>query len=154
MSAMENKTVEVMLAPLVPDDLAIDDSDPVFSHIQNLLKGKSAIALGPGIPRGPGMKSFIQRLIRESPIPLIIDADGLNELAQDLSCLQQATVPILLTPHPGEMSTLTGKSTADIQMDRLTVSTNFAQLLRHLMVASVSIPRETPEWAVAAPVMF
>jgi NAD(P)H-hydrate epimerase len=127
MRAMENKTVESMLAPLVPDGMEVDGSDATFSHFAQLLPGKAAIAVGPGILRGPGMAAFIQRLVRESPVPIVIDADGLNELARDLSCLRDATVPVLLTPHPGEMSTLTGKPVAEIQADRIAAASQLAQ---------------------------
>jgi NAD(P)H-hydrate epimerase len=124
--AMETKTREVMLAPLLPAGHPLGDSEPVFKHLQGLLQGKSALALGPGIPRGPEMTAFLARLVRESPVPLVIDADGLNELAVDLSCLRDATVPTLLTPHPGEMSRLTGLGVAEIQADRLQVAREFA----------------------------
>jgi ADP-dependent NAD(P)H-hydrate dehydratase / NAD(P)H-hydrate epimerase len=127
MRAMENKTVEVMLAPLTPDAMEVDDSDAIFGPLVALLDGKAAIAIGPGIPRGPGMAAFIRRLVRESPIPIVIDADGLNELAHDLSCLRQATVPVLLTPHPGEMSTLTGRAVPEIQADRLRAAVQLAE---------------------------
>lgn len=127
MRAMECKTVEVMLAALAPDGMEIDDGDRVFGHLRTLLEGKSAIALGPGIPRGPGMAAFIRRLVRESPVPIVIDADGLNELATDLSCLRKATVPVLLTPHPGEMSTLTGIPVPEIQAARIATAKTFAE---------------------------
>jgi NAD(P)H-hydrate epimerase len=127
MRAMECKTVEVMLAALAPDGMEIDDSERVFGHFRALLEGKSAIAVGPGIPRGPGMAAFIRRLVRESPVPIVIDADGLNELAADLSCLRQATVPVLLTPHPGEMATLTGIPVSEIQAARVATAKAFAE---------------------------
>jgi len=127
MQAMESKTREVMLAPLVPDGAAVDDSDAVFGHLGRLLQGKHAVAIGPGIPRGPGVQAFICRLIREATVPIVVDADGLNELAGGLECLAQATVPVLLTPHPGEMSRLTGKTVDEIQSDRLGAGSSFAQ---------------------------
>lgn len=126
MQAMEAKTREVMLAPLVPEGLEADDSDEVFSHVQALLAGKAAVALGPGIPRGPRMRALIGRLIRESTIPLVVDADGLNELAEIADCCEEASVPILLTPHPGEMSTLCGLTVGEVQANRLDVARDFA----------------------------
>ena len=127
MRAMESKTVETMLAPLMPEGKDLLDTSAVFSHVQGLLRGKTAVALGPGIPRGPGMRTFISWLIRESAIPLVVDADGLNELALDLSALQEATVPVLLTPHPGEMARLTGMPVAEIQAERLATARDFAR---------------------------
>jgi len=127
MGAMEAKTLELMLAPLVPDGETESDSDVVFDHLRRLLKGKSAIAIGPGIPLGEGMAALLARLVRESPVPMVVDADGLNLL--DLASVQQARVPILLTPHPGEMSRLTGYGMAEIQADRLNKARDFA--LKH-----------------------
>ena len=127
MRAMEAKTVECMLAPLVPQGMELDGSDQIFNHFRALLQGKTAVAIGPGIPRGPGMQAFLGRLVRESPVPVVIDADGLNELAHDLGALKEAMVPILLTPHPGEMARLTGETTETIQADRLGIARDFAQ---------------------------
>jgi NAD(P)H-hydrate epimerase len=127
MRALECKTLEVMLAELVSEDAELDDSDRVFGPLHKLLEGKSAIALGPGIPRGAGMAALIRRLLRESALPIVIDADGLNELAGDLACLRQARVPVLLTPHPGEMATLAGLSVAEVQANRLEVARQFAE---------------------------
>jgi NAD(P)H-hydrate epimerase len=127
MRAMEAKTREVMLAPLSPDGVEVDDSVAVFDHCLQLLKGKAAVAIGPGIVRGPAMQRFICRLVRESTVPIVVDADGLNELAGTLHCLEHATVPVLLTPHPGEMSRLTGLSIDEIQADRIGVAADFAQ---------------------------
>jgi hydroxyethylthiazole kinase-like uncharacterized protein yjeF len=125
MRAMEAKTREVMLAPLVPGP-AVDASDEVFRHVHQLLAGKAAVAIGPGIPRGPGMQAFIGRLVQESTVPLVVDADGLNELAGVPDCCMEASVPILLTPHPGEMATLTGLSVSEVQANRLEVARDFA----------------------------
>lgn len=128
MRAMEAKTREVMLAPLVPEGAEVDDTDQIFDHVHNtLLPGKAAIAIGPGIPRGSGMRNFICRLVSESPIPMVVDADGLNELAQIQDCLEKTTVPVLLTPHPGEMATLTGRSVSEIQDDRVDSARSYAQ---------------------------
>jgi len=73
------------------------------------------------------MQAFISWLVRQSAVPMVVDADGLNELALDLSALQEATVPILLTPHPGEMARLTGKPVSQIQAERLVFARDFAR---------------------------
>ncbi len=127
MKAMESKTVEVMLAPLWPEGKDLRDTQAVSAHVQSLMRGKTAVAIGPGIPRGPAMQAFIGWLVRSSPVPLVVDADGLNELALDLGALQEATVPILFTPHPGEMARLTGKPVPEIQAERLVTARDFAR---------------------------
>jgi len=72
------------------------------------------------------MQALIARLVRESTVPMVVDADGLNELAGVLDSLEHATVPVLLTPHPGEMSRLNGLTVAEIQADRINSTGSFA----------------------------
>jgi hydroxyethylthiazole kinase-like uncharacterized protein yjeF len=66
-------------------------------------------------------------LIQASPVPLVIDADGLNLIAEDPDILSKRQSPIVLTPHPGEMARLSGQSTADIQSDRIGHARSFAK---------------------------
>ena len=121
--ALDAKTREVMTERLCDDDepLAID-----WAGAEALLRGKSAVALGPGIPRGDGMAAFVARLVRECPLPMVIDADGLNHLAADATPLRGARAPRVLTPHPGEMARLCGLTTAEVQADRLGTARTFA----------------------------
>ena len=58
--------------------------------------------------------------------PMIIDADGINALAANIDILKNIKAPVILTPHPGEMSRLTGMSIADIERDRVNVARRFA----------------------------
>src|SRR4029453_18721586 len=81
--------------------------------------GKDAAVLGPGIGVTPATRALTRWLVESSPLPLVIDADGLNCLAGDLACLDRKRGPIVLTPHPGEMARLAGLSTAEVQADRL-----------------------------------
>ena len=57
---------------------------------------------------------------------MIIDADGINALAANIDILKNIKAPVILTPHPGEMSRLTGMSIADIERDRVNVARRFA----------------------------
>lgn len=123
---LEVKTTEAMTLPL-------DDAGKGFLGDKNgdailgSLTGKDAMAIGPGISRDPETVLLIQKLLRESALPLVIDADGLNALAEDVSVLLQKKTPALvLTPHPGEMSRLTGLSIDQIEYDRITVARDFA----------------------------
>ena len=60
-------------------------------------------------------------------MPLLVDADGLNCLSQDVGTLSEATGPRLVTPHPGEMGRLVGLSAREVQQDREGAATQFAQ---------------------------
>jgi len=88
--------------------------------------GKQAVVLGPGIGRHDETEHFVREFASACPVPLIIDADGLNSLDEGASCLAAREAPTLLTPHPGEMSRLSGLSTAEVQADRENVATRLA----------------------------
>lgn len=119
--ALECKTREVMLAPLLPaGQVDLDDSDATFAQLAALLQGKSALAVGPGMPRGQGSVRFMKRLLSEVEIPTVIDADGLNALVGQTDVLSQAKGAVVLTPHPGEMARLVERSVAEVQADRVT----------------------------------
>lgn len=87
--------------------------------IRELALGMSVLALGPGLGRAEATTALVRELVPASPVPLVIDADGLNALAGRLEILRGLAVPAVLTPHPGEMARLTGASVAAIQADRL-----------------------------------
>ncbi len=90
------------------------------------LHGKSAVAFGPGIGVSGETQRITRWLLKNSPVPLLIDADGLNCVASRVDMLKTAKVPVVLTPHPGEMSRLAALSTPDIQARRLEVARQFA----------------------------
>ncbi|MFQ5901887.1 MAG: NAD(P)H-hydrate dehydratase [Thermodesulfobacteriota bacterium] len=123
---MEEKLTEVMTHPFSgtggktfgPDD--IDD-------IKELLKGKKALAIGPGLTTGPDVKKLVLRLIEEVDIPMVIDADAISCLAGDTEVLLRVKAPIVLTPHPGEMARLKDTTSDMIQRDRLHVARKFAE---------------------------
>jgi len=94
--------------------------------MEQLLAGKTLVALGPGIGGAPETVEFVRELVRETDLPLVIDADGLNALAGSLKCLAGRQRVRVLTPHPGEMARLAGRSVADIQAGRLESATSFA----------------------------
>lgn len=77
-----------------------------------------AVAAGCGLTDCPDTREIILALLRECECPLILDADGLNVLRGDLEPLRQAKAPVLLTPHPGEFSRLTGMNMVDIENSR------------------------------------
>jgi len=90
----------------------------------------SVVAIGPGLSRNKSTQAFIRRLIILCKKPLIIDADGLNALSSRLKLLKKAAVNnkgIVLTPHPGEMSRLTGKAITDIEKNRQKYAAEFAK---------------------------
>ena len=94
--------------------------------MERLMEGKSLVAVGPGIGGAPETVEFVRELVRETDVPMVIDADGLNALAGALDCLNGKGGVRVLTPHPGEMARLAGITTAGVQSNRLEVARGFA----------------------------
>src|SRR5262249_11039585 len=82
-------------------------------------EGKQALVIGPGIPRGGETAKLLKAFLEELRVPCVLDADALNALGGELDLLRHAAAPVLLTPHPGEAARLLGKSTQEIQGDRV-----------------------------------
>lgn len=90
---------------IFPVDLPDLLSDP--SAHENFLDRQNAVVIGPGLGRSTDRREGLERLIPRLSCPAVVDADGLNNLADDLSVFRR-DVPIVLTPHPGEASRLLG----------------------------------------------
>ena len=99
------------------------------------------IALGPGIGRAPETSRFARALVARAPQPTIVDADGLNAIAEDASILASAQAARILTPHPGEMARLAGLGSPGTRYriaspfhDRLRAAAEFATEFRVILV--------------------
>ncbi|MCX7599821.1 MAG: NAD(P)H-hydrate dehydratase, partial [Armatimonadetes bacterium] len=94
-----------------------------------------AVALGPGIGRHPETAQLVQRLVAAIEAPLVIDADGLNCLADvDPGVLTQRPGPTIITPHPGELARLLQADVPTLQADRLGSARAAAGLFRCVVV--------------------
>lgn len=91
------------------------------------LPSASAVLFGCGVGRGAGAAEVLRFLIKNVYQPLIIDADGINLLSENIDLLKERPAPTLLTPHPGEMSRLTGLTAAEINADRVSAARKFAE---------------------------
>ncbi|MBI5875819.1 MAG: NAD(P)H-hydrate epimerase [Deltaproteobacteria bacterium] len=98
-----------------------------FKGIMSFIRDKKVIVLGPGLTTAEPVRKLVLRLVRESKIPLVIDADGINCLAKDVNVLKYAKATIILTPHPGEMARLVGLKAKDVQADRIGIASGFAK---------------------------
>ncbi len=86
----------------------------------------SACAIGPGLSTHYETVQVVRNLIQRLAIPMVIDADGLNAIAGSVAILKKVKAPVVLTPHPGEMGTLLGLSSVDVQKDRIGIASEFA----------------------------
>jgi NAD(P)H-hydrate epimerase len=87
------------------------------AHIAEAAASRSAVVLGCGLGRAEGTSAFVNALVPRIEKPLLIDADGLYGL--DLAPLREHTRPAVLTPHPGELSRLSGLSVETLSQDRV-----------------------------------
>jgi len=96
-----------------------------------LVEKRTVVAIGPGLGQEAEAQQFALRLIdlcgsSEKPIPMVLDADCLNAIAQHNYKLDGHGRTIVLTPHPGEMARLVGKSIADVEADREGIARTYA----------------------------
>ena len=90
------------------------------------LEGKTVVAIGPGLGTSEANRELVAQVIRETTTPLVVDADGLTALSgiEDWSAGSDLVV---LTPHPGEMARLKGRSNAEVQASRVEAARSLAQ---------------------------
>jgi ADP-dependent NAD(P)H-hydrate dehydratase / NAD(P)H-hydrate epimerase len=102
-------------------------STNALGRIVELAKGKTVIAIGPGISRDPQTSELVRALVAKLQLPTVVDADGLNAFEGRTAELNGKDRTLVITPHPGEMARLVGSSIAEVQKDRLAVARNFAR---------------------------
>jgi len=121
------------VAPLVMEAIVngLEDEDGIVSYgsrgqLIRSLKRASAFAIGPGLSKSSGLLKLLEEVILEAEVSGVIDADGLNLLSQDVDLLLKSKNTLIVTPHPGEMSSLTGMSVREIQSDRIGCARDFS----------------------------
>lgn len=125
-TVFEQKLIEVMTYPL-PDEGKGFFIEKNVNQILLEANKFDVVLLGNGLGRNEETKEFVLKLIKELKKPLVIDADGLNLLAEDTSILKEKSAPIIITPHYMEMSRLTGKDIEQIKKDPVNAAVEFAQ---------------------------
>jgi NAD(P)H-hydrate epimerase len=108
-------SIESMSLPL-PAGPTGQLAEEAAAKLLQATEGKDALALGPGL--GSEAAPAIRRVVLECPLPLVLDADGVNAFAGRAAELAGRRAAAVLTPHPGEMARLLGIATAEVQADR------------------------------------
>ncbi|MBQ4338563.1 MAG: NAD(P)H-hydrate dehydratase [Clostridia bacterium] len=123
--AVVPKLTEPLMLPLPCDEKGFMSADavPVLLEAQ---KRASASLIGCGIGLTDGTKEVVYSFIKNATKPLIIDADGINAVACNIDILKAAKAPIVMTPHPGEMSRLCGKEICEILENPIETALRFA----------------------------
>lgn len=139
---------ELMTEPLASTKLGtIAAANRNANRIHALTQGKTLLAVGPGLGTHKDTQKFITSLVRQTPLPVILDADGLNGFAgraRDL--VRRKTQHLALTPHPGEMARLLGVSNATVQADRLAIALKAAKAWQaHIILKGFHTILATPD---------
>jgi ADP-dependent NAD(P)H-hydrate dehydratase / NAD(P)H-hydrate epimerase len=121
---LEVKLTEVMTVPL-PETGTGHLSQAAWEDVEALFRGKTALAIGPGLSTHPETVELVRKTVSKCPLPMVIDADGLNAIGRRTGVLEQTAHRTVLTPHPGEMARLTGIQAAEIQRDRIKAADQF-----------------------------
>ncbi|WP_022664097.1 bifunctional ADP-dependent NAD(P)H-hydrate dehydratase/NAD(P)H-hydrate epimerase [Desulfospira joergensenii] len=132
-SVLEPQVIEPMTFPLAETKKG-SLSLAAKKAVLGLADGRQALALGPGIGTHEETKKLVCELIKEIEIPMVIDADGLNSIADRPDILKSARAPVVLTPHPGEMARLGATTPARIQEDRPGMAGKFAKEYQVILV--------------------
>ncbi|MBI3667028.1 MAG: NAD(P)H-hydrate dehydratase [Acidobacteria bacterium] len=118
-SAVVAHAPELMTEPLPETELGtVSPAAFDYQRFEKIAANKDVIAIGPGLGTNDETQGFIRKVVRESSQRLVLDADALLQ--------ENVRAGAVLTPHPGEMSRLTGMPTAEIQRRRVEVAREFA----------------------------
>lgn len=115
---------EAVCVPVKQADSGTFDSDSI--DIENLSEKTTAILFGCGVGKSKDINKILEKLIKTSIVPTVLDADGINALSSNIDLLKESKAPVIITPHPAEMARLCKKSVAEVENDRVNTARNFA----------------------------
>ena len=112
--------------------LGFSDVNGVFSgedtgKILKKVNSSDVCAVGMGMGRSAGVNALVWNVLENSEKTLVIDADGINAVSENIDILKKLKVKAVLTPHPGEMSRLIKMPVSDLQKDRVKTACGFAE---------------------------
>lgn len=125
---LEEKITEVMTAPLPETEDGTIHSRAIH-HIDRWLQWSHVLALGPGLSTHPETQTFVRSFLGKADKPIVIDADGINNLAGQFDLIRNYPSDIVFTPHVGELSRLIGVSQKDILANRISILQEWAPRL-------------------------
>jgi len=126
-STVQKKIANVIMTWPLPQTTDQTISLFAFNEIKKQYTNYAAIAIGPGLSFQANTKKFILKIISTSTQPLVIDADGINALKNNLHILKKTETPKILTPHPGEMARMLEESKSMVEKNRKKIASEFAR---------------------------
>ncbi len=132
-NAISPKTFEQILVPLESNKSGRISQNSV-KRIEKELEKCSCVVVGCGMGNDEDTKTVTEYVIRNSQVPVILDADGINCIKDNIDIIDSAKAPIILTPHPKEMSRITGLDVSEIQENRLKAVNDFTKSHKCILV--------------------
>jgi NAD(P)H-hydrate epimerase len=131
--ALESKLLEVVKIPL--EQTAQETISPhALGTLMPHIATADVVVIGPGLTTHPETAEFFHSLLPYLEQPTVIDADALNIIAQDPRCMKHLHVPLVVTPHPGELSRITGLTAGDINAGRIDLAKDIAKKWKCTMI--------------------
>ncbi len=115
-----SRSREVVLFPL----WETDTGSISLKNLEGLLmlcNQMDMAVMGPGLSLEDQTQELVRKLTEKIPIPLLLDGDGITAVSQDPEILKNRRSTTILTPHPGEMARLTGKTIEEIKKNRVEI---------------------------------
>lgn len=136
--ALQSRVTEEMILPLADKGdgtLSFSSADAILGFLN---KKGNVLAIGPGLSVDDEISKLVRLLVLKSKVPLVLDADGLNAIADKTSILKKSRAPVILTPHTGEMARLLMQNTngkrQSIEEDRIETAVSFARRTKTCLV--------------------
>ncbi len=117
---------EALMMPL-PETASGTLSKDAIPLLTASLSKYSAIVIGPGMGVNEDTAEVVKAILKEAKVPVLVDADGINVIANSIDILESTSCDVILTPHIGEMSRLCGAKTELISSDTVGFARSFAQ---------------------------
>ena len=132
-SILARRYPEVMVRPF-PSTAEGSLSEKGFAEIFKFLKTQDVSALGPGLGRHSSTQRLVRKLLLQSPVLLVVDADGVNALAGHTALLKKCREALILTPHPGEFVRAFGGRKPQSDRERKRRAVEAARKFKKIMV--------------------
>jgi hydroxyethylthiazole kinase-like uncharacterized protein yjeF len=116
-----------LMTESLPETDAATIATAAQDRIEELAKGMTVLAIGPGVSRDPQTAELVRALVEKLRLPMVVDADGLNAFEGRTAKLNGKGRTLVITPHPGEMARLAGCTISGVQKDRLGTARKFAR---------------------------
>lgn len=123
----ESMVMEVMTLP-VPDTPAGAPSMEAREILVEAARETDCVVLGPGLPVAGDTGELMRLLIPEIYPPLILDGGAFSAIGTDVMIIRKRQSPTIITPHPGEMGRITGKTSDEVQAKRRDFAVKYAKL--------------------------